>query len=125
MACVFSEVFNGCGCPIGFNVPLVTTDQQDITQYPVVVLNINEVELSSANSPSEYAEIWNADPDNNATGTLFVGGGAFCFYVRRKAGVDAPEFVLGLVVVIEPRVLATEDNDFIENEEDTDLIEVT
>ena len=95
MACVFSNVENSCGCLIGYNLPLLTVEETDITNYPVTVINVNGVELAEANSPSEYAAIWNTDADNQAVGVLSAGTGAFCFFLSRKSGVTPPANVLG------------------------------
>jgi SPX domain protein involved in polyphosphate accumulation len=82
MACVFSIIQNSCGCIIGYNLPLQTVDNVDITDFPVTVLNVNEVDLGNADTPDEYAALWNSDLDNQAFGQLYVGPGAFCFYLK-------------------------------------------
>lgn len=95
MACTFSSVVNACGCPTGWNIPLLDGEENDISSYPVNVLNVNEEELGWANGPSEYAAIWNSDTDNQAHGVLYVGEGAFCFYLKKINDTPPPEFVIG------------------------------
>jgi hypothetical protein len=95
MPCPFANVENSCGCLIGYNEPLQTADAADITSYPVHVLNVNSVDLGIANTPSEYVALWNSNVDNQAFGTLSVGGGAFCFFLSRIIGVTPPSNVLG------------------------------
>lgn len=103
MACIFAEVLNGCGCVIGYQEPLQTPDGDDITNYPVHVLNIDEEDLGIANSPSEYVILWNSDVANQAKGILSVGGGAFCFFLSKITGVTPPSSVLGTFTpVVEP-----------------------
>jgi hypothetical protein len=99
MACVFSIVYNSCGCAVGYNLPLQTTAAVDIFSYPVTVLNVNEVEINTAGSPDEYADIWNSDAANKLIGTLYAGSGAFCFYLVKTA-VAPPPHVLGIQIIL-------------------------
>lgn len=102
MACPFAEVTNSCGCVIGYNEPLQTILNADITNYPVHVLNVLQVDLGVANSPSEYVALWNSDTDDQAFGVLMVGTGAFCFFLSKITGVTPPPNVLGTFTPVEP-----------------------
>lgn len=84
MACPFSNISNGCGCVIGYELPMQTVEDADISAYPVIVLNVDGLSLGEAHSPSEYVTIWNSNAANQAHGTLFVGTGAFCFYLKKR-----------------------------------------
>lgn len=95
MACSFSYIENGCGCLIGYNVPLKASDNTDITAYPVHVINVKGDDLGEASNPSAYVALWNGDTDNQAVGTLSVGAGSFCFVLSRKNGVTPPSKVVG------------------------------
>lgn len=100
MACPFANVYNACGCLIGYNLPLKTVEGIDITSYPVNVLNINDVLIAAANSPTEYVALWNSDPADQAKGVLRVGSGSFCFFLGFIIGVTPPSFVLGSQTVV-------------------------
>lgn len=102
MACPFANVENACGCVIGYQEPLQTTEGDDITNYPVHVLNVDEEDLGIANSPSEYVALWNSDVANQAVGILSIGGGAFCFFLSKKLSVMPPSNVLGTFTPIVP-----------------------
>lgn len=78
-----------------------------------MVLNVNSQPIGVAYSPSGYAQIWNADPDNKAVGTLYVGTGAYCFYIVFKTSGPAPTEVLGEPGIVEFFALATENNELI------------
>jgi hypothetical protein len=119
MACTFSTVLNNCGCTVGYTLPLQTPAGEAITAYPVDVLSVAGLPLGTANSPSEYALLWNASAANALIGTLYVGTGAYCFYIVVNAGQTVPEFGLG---VDNSSFLATENNDPILTE-DNNLIE--
>jgi hypothetical protein len=79
--CNFEQVFNGCGCLIGYNLPLQTLANVAITSYPVDVIAVDGTVLQEANSPSQYAYIWNQYTPNRQYGILHVGTGAYCFYL--------------------------------------------
>lgn len=104
MACSFAEVTNSCGCVIGYTEPMQTPDGDDVTNYPVHVLNVNEVDLGIAASPSEYVALWNADADDQAAGVLMVGTGAFCFFLTKILGVTPPPNVMGTFTPTPPPV---------------------
>lgn len=72
-----------------------TVEDADISAYPVIVLNVDGLSLGEAHSPSEYVTIWNSNAANQAHGTLFVGTGAFCFYLKKKNSTTPPSNVLG------------------------------
>lgn len=95
MACSFANVENGCGCIVGYYLPLQTTQGADITGFPVHVLNVNEENLGEVNSPLEYADRWNSDEANQAVGRLYVGTKSFCFFLSFKHGITPPPHVLG------------------------------
>lgn len=97
MPCEFAEVENSCGCIIGYNVPLKTVEQADITQYPVTVLNVDGIQIRIANSPTEYAALWNSNITDRSKGKLIRGNSAFCFFIPKVNGVTPPPFVLGVV----------------------------
>lgn len=120
MACLFENVYNSCGCLIGYYLPLKTPAGADITAYPVTALNINEQILGQVGSPSEYAGIWNTDPDNNTKGTLFPGPSAYCFFLTMISGVTPPSVVLGNPIIPDPGLgLITEDGNSPANEQIT------
>jgi len=102
MACSFANIENACGCLVGYSMPLKQADDTDISAYPVHVLNVDEVDLGEAASPSAYVALWNSDADNQAVGTLSVGSGSFCFSLSYKSGVTPPSKVLGIYTAPEP-----------------------
>lgn len=95
MPCAFEAIENSCGCVIGYNVPLKTVDHVDITAFPVVVLNIAASEIRIANTPTEYAALWNSDTTDRAKGKLKPGQSAFCFFLPKVSGITPPSEVLG------------------------------
>ncbi|MEJ7611355.1 MAG: hypothetical protein WKF88_09285 [Ferruginibacter sp.] len=104
MACVFSQVYNSCGCITGYMLPLQDNRDQDITAYPVAVYDVADVFVNGtptvghqyAQTPSEYVAIWNSSATNQAVGTLYVGQSPFCFYLVRAVGGTLPAHVLGI-----------------------------
>lgn len=100
--CNFQQVLNGCGCVIGYNLPLQTVANVPIVSYPVMVVAVDGTVLQEATSPSIYAYIWNQYAGNNQYGILHVGTGAYCFYLMPKIGVTPPSNVLGGIVQPQP-----------------------
>lgn len=103
MACSFAEVRNGCGCIIGYAEPLLTDADAAIT-YPLQVINVDGDPVDSepiigtdtVSSPTDYCAVWNSDASNKAIGTLYVGTGAYCFYLVLKPTQGAPSKVIGV-----------------------------
>lgn len=120
MACEFQIVKDRCKCPVGYLLPLLTTEAEIIYDYPVDVLNVNEEFIGTANNPSEYIFIWNLDPANQALGILFVGVGAYCFYLKKINEKVPPQYVLGGAGEIEFYII-TEINEIFQTEDSLDL----
>lgn len=102
MGCSFAYLENSCGCLTGYNLPLKQADNTDITSYPAHVLNVNNVDLGQATTPSEVVSLWNSDADDQAVGTLSLGPGSFCFTLSRVDGVVPPSSILATPVVAPP-----------------------
>ena len=96
MACSFAYLEDSCGCLIGYQLPLKTVDNIDINSYPVDVLNVDEVNLGEAASPSAYVALWNSNVANQAVGILTVGTGAYCFNLSYIKDAAYPSRLLGL-----------------------------
>ena len=86
-----------------------------ITEYPVIVLNVEGNQLGIAGSPSEYVAIWNSDAENKKQGTLYVGNGAWCFYIVHTGDFDIDHVEADTPGV---EILVTEDGDPITTEDD-------
>jgi hypothetical protein len=95
--CNFQQIFNGCGCLIGYNLPLQDVGNNPITSYPVVVVAVDGTVLQEVSSPSMYAYVWNSYAPNRAYGILHVGTSAYCFYLTPIIGVTPPSNVLGQI----------------------------
>lgn len=110
MACPFSNVYNSCYCLIGYELPLLYEDLQSVDSYPVYVLNVAKNNIGVANSPSEYAQLWNLDILNRQYGKLYVGTGVFCFFLQRENELTPPSNVFGAEILPTPKYLTTEDD---------------
>lgn len=91
----FMDGFCVCGEGI-VGVCMQDLEGNEATSYPVNVYNVNEVLIGLATTKSQYRNIWNSDPVNQALGTLDNGsGGPFCFSLAVNPGQTSPGFVLG------------------------------
>lgn len=76
-------------------------DENEVSNYPVTVYNINEEEIGYAVSKGQYITIWNSDPDNQEVGILQSGGGPFAFLLVLNSGQLAPPWVLGVADAVD------------------------
>jgi hypothetical protein len=71
-------------------------DDQETSNYPVDVYNVNEALIGQAANKAQYIAVWNSDAANQAIGTLGSGTGPFSFRLRLNDGQIAPPWVIGV-----------------------------
>lgn len=76
-----TDLLNGC-CASDIVLPMETFTGEDTTTYPVGVWSVTGSFLGVANSQQEVLDLWNADPDNQARGTLVAGETSILFVLH-------------------------------------------
>lgn len=80
--------------------------------YPMALLNVNNVFLGTALTSSQVVSLWNADAANSAIGTLAVSpGNQYQFTITLLGNQSSPVCIKAL------NVMQNEDNSFITNED--------
>jgi hypothetical protein len=82
-------------------VQLIDFEDQDVSDYPVGVFNVDEEFIGHATTQQEYIDIWNADPANAAVGSLAAGETSSLFIFTPVNSSPIPS-VYGLPYVVYP-----------------------
>ena len=83
----------GSGCVV---LPMQTFNGSNTIGYPVGVFNVNAQLLGQATNQNQYVNLWNADPDNLAKGTLTPGINPLHFNLTAAANQTPPSSLYGL-----------------------------
>lgn len=87
---------NYCVCLVPYLVALINPVGGEISSYPVTVYNVNGDELGTAHNKQEYLDLWNADPADQAIGTLSGAYGPFYFTLEPNINQDQVDKVDGI-----------------------------
>lgn len=89
------NAFDFCNCGNSTMViEMRTTGLEEVSGYPVVVLNVNLDAIGIAADKDQYISIWNADAANAAVGYLEGFPGPFLFRMVLREG-PMPDYVYG------------------------------
>jgi hypothetical protein len=76
-------------------LPMQTLIGTTTLSYPVGVFNVTGKLLGNAENQTAYMNLWNANAENQAYGTLAAGGDAMYFNLTFNNGVTPPSKVIG------------------------------
>lgn len=94
-----------------------TTTGIETGSFPVTGYDVTVSSMGAAADKAAYIILWNADPQNQAIGTLYGADGPFLFLLLLKNGQTPPPWVLGndsgIVANIPPTAFAGSDQSII------------
>jgi hypothetical protein len=88
---------NYCVCPgEEFVLGMRDLDDNEVSFWPVIVYNVNQIPIGVAATKNQYINVWNGDADNNIIGVLQnSNAGPFSFTLVINPGQPVPPWVLG------------------------------